>query len=70
MSQQFQSFQPVRVNNEALADHGRAGTVRSSPYTTGSGKTAATVIDVQLDATADHAEQLVQLSPDDIAPLF
>lgn len=52
----FQNFQPVKVNNTELADHGRAGHVCGNERTVGTGKAAAQVVDVMLDASDDDGK--------------
>lgn len=49
----FQNFQPVKVNNDKLADHGRAGHVCSTERTEVINKLETRVCDVMLDAHDD-----------------
>jgi len=67
----FQTMQAVKIANEALDDHGRAGSVRSQPYEHVDAITdeKSVVVDVMLDATADKPEELLAVSPADLVPL-
>ena len=50
----FTSWQTVKVTDESLESHGRAGSVRSaSEYDKKEGKTTRSVVDVQLDGDTE-----------------
>lgn len=65
----YQVMQAVKVNAPNLEDHGRAGTVRSTPYTEGTGKNARQVVDVELDADATRPAGVVSIDPDKLQSL-
>lgn len=64
----YQTMQAVKVG-EGYEDSGRAGTVRSTERTEGSGKTAAQVVDVELDATPDLPAKLAAFPVSALVPL-
>jgi len=50
----MQSWNSVVVNDDTLADHGRAGVVKSAgPYLPEGAKPGAEVVDVQLDGDTE-----------------
>lgn len=64
--QTFQTLQAVKVNNEASAHHGEAGSVRSGERP-GKTKNAAPVVNVQLDS--DEAGTLREFALTDLQAL-
>ena len=65
----FATFQPIIVNDDTLADHGRAGHVTSAERTEGAGKNAAQVVDVLLDASATEEQHAVTVPVTSLKPL-